>query len=261
MIMNAKKRKVDLKYGAITLRNVIGYNHLCDIVEQENAPRQAEQKIEMSHFTAVIADDHAIVRSGLKAALENERLVDGHNIQVVGEAGNGLDAIAAVKQHRPDMLVLDVSMPIAGGVEVLVETRRWSPDTRVIVFTGISAMGKVSELVEAGVDGLFSKAEDNEDLYQNVPMILQGGRYISPFFTSILDNAPQQSILTDRERQILNLIVAGQSNKEISAHLGISAKTVDRHRTNLMQKLDVHSVAQLIAYSLRVGLIDPAAEI
>ncbi len=215
----------------------------------------------MSHFTAVIADDHAIVRSGLKAALENERLVNGHTITVVAEAANGLDAIAEVKQHRPDMLVLDVSMPMAGGVEVLVETRRWAPDTRIIVFTGISAMGKVSELIEAGVDGLFSKAEDSQSLYQQVPMILQGGRYISPFFSDILEKAPERSALTDRERQILNLIVAGQSNKEISRHLGISAKTVDRHRTNLMQKLDVHSVAQLIAYSLREGLIDPAAEI
>ncbi len=215
----------------------------------------------MSHFTAVIADDHAIVRSGLKAALENERLVNGHTIKVVAEAANGLDAIAEVKQHRPDMLVLDVSMPMAGGVEVLVETRRWAPDTRIIVFTGISAMGKVSELIEAGVDGLFSKAEDSQNLYQQVPMILQGGRYISPFFSDILEKAPERSALTDRERQILNLIVAGQSNKEISRHLGISAKTVDRHRTNLMQKLDVHSVAQLIAYSLREGLIDPAAEI
>lgn len=215
----------------------------------------------MSHYTAVIADDHAIVRSGLKAALENRTLVDGHIIDVVAEAGDGLDAIAAVKQHRPDLLILDVSMPMAGGVEVLVEARRWTPDTRIIVFTGISAMGKVSELIEAGVDGLFSKGEDNQGLYRHVPMILQGGRYISPFFTSIIDKAPVQSTLTDRERQILNLIVAGQSNKEISGHLGISAKTVDRHRTNLMQKLEVHSVAQLIAYSLREGLIDPAAEI
>ena len=215
----------------------------------------------MSQYTAVTADDHAIVRSGLKAALENEKLVDGHNISVVAEAGNGLDAIAVVKQHRPDLLVLDVSMPMAGGVEVLVETRRWSPETRIVVFTGISAMGKVSELIDAGVDGLFSKAEDNQALYQHVPMILQGGRHISPFFISIMSEAPKQSALTDRERQILNLIVAGQSNKEISGHLGISAKTVDRHRTNLMQKLEVHSVAQLIAYSLREGLIDPAAEI
>ncbi|WP_422342648.1 LuxR C-terminal-related transcriptional regulator [Parasphingorhabdus sp.] len=215
----------------------------------------------MSHYTAIIADDHAIVRSGLKSALENQQLVDGHIVEIVAEAGNGMDAIAAVKQYRPNLLVLDVSMPIAGGVEVLVETRRWSPDTRIIVFTGISAMGKVAELIEAGVDGLFSKAEDNEGLYQHVPLILQGGRYISAFFTDIMDNAPQQSGLTGRERQILNLIVAGQSNKEISGHLGISAKTVDRHRTNLMQKLDVHSVAQLIAYSLREGLIDSAAEI
>ncbi|VAW01103.1 Two-component transcriptional response regulator, LuxR family [hydrothermal vent metagenome] len=212
-------------------------------------------------YTAVIADDHAIVRSGLKTALESDIPLDGFKITVVAEASTGLDAIAAVKQYRPQLLLLDVSMPMAGGVEVLIETRRWSPETRIIVFTGISALGKVSELVEVGVDGLFSKAEDSEGLFKQVPMILQGGRYISSYFTDILNEAPKQGALTGRERQILNLIVGGQSNKEISIHLGISAKTVDRHRTNLMQKLEVHSVAQLIAYSLREGLIDPAAEV
>lgn len=212
-------------------------------------------------FHAVIADDHAIVRAGLKTALETPGLVETDGIGIVAEAADGLEAIAALRQHRPDLLLLDVQMPRAGGSEVLLEARRWSPDTKVVVLTGISALGKVSELVAAGVDGLFSKGEDNAELYQQLPNILRGRRHIAASFVTFLEEAPERPDLTAREMQVLNLIVAGQSNKEIAATLGISAKTVDRHRTGLMQKLDVHSVAQLIAYALRERLIDPAVEL
>jgi len=212
-------------------------------------------------YHAIVADDHAIVRAGLKTALESAELFPGCPIEVVAEADNGIDAIAAVKRLRPNLLLLDVAMPMAGGVEVLVETRRWSPATRIVVFTGVSAIGKISELIDIGVDGLFSKATSNEEMYARIPSILQGQRFIGSYFKEILDRQPAPSGLTDRERQILNLIVGGRSNREIADWLSISVKTVDRHRTSLMQKLDVHSVAQLIAYALREGLIDPAIEL
>jgi DNA-binding NarL/FixJ family response regulator len=208
----------------------------------------------------IIADDHVIVRAGLRAALESPALFPDCPIKVVDEVGNGIDAIAAVKRHKPRLLLLDVSMPMAGGVEVLVETRRWCPDTRVVVFTGITAQAKISELIETGVDGLFSKSTSNEEMYARIPGILNGQRYIAAFFDAILEEKPKQSSLTDRERQVLNLIVSGRSNREIAEYLVISVKTVDRHRTSLMRKLDVHSVAQLIAYALREGLIGPAME-
>jgi DNA-binding NarL/FixJ family response regulator len=212
-------------------------------------------------FHAVIADDHAIVRAGLRTALETPGLIEMDGIKVVAEAADGLQAIAALRQHRPQLMLLDVQMPHAGGLEVLVEARRWSPDTRIVVLTGVMALGKISELVSAGVDGLFSKGEDNSELYRQLPNILRGRKHIAEGFVRMLEDAPEQTALSARERQTLNLIVAGRSNKEIAETLGISAKTVDRHRTNLMQKLDVHSVAQLIAYALREGLIDPAAEL
>ena len=212
-------------------------------------------------FHAVIADDHAIVRAGLRTALETPGLIEVDGIKVVAEAADGLQAIAALRQHRPQLMLLDVQMPHAGGLEVLVEARRWSPDTRIVVLTGVMALGKISELVSAGVDGLFSKGEDNSELYRQLPNILRGRRHVAASFVRMLEDAPEQTALSARERQTLNLIVAGRSNKEIAETLGISAKTVDRHRTNLMQKLDVHSVAQLIAYALREGLIDPAAEL
>ncbi|PUB18612.1 response regulator transcription factor [Yoonia sediminilitoris] len=207
-------------------------------------------------FTCVIADDHAIVRAGLRAALTTPGLIEPGGIDVVAEAANGLEAIACLRQHRPHLLLLDVQMPFAGGTEVLLEARRWSVDTKIVVLTGISSVGKLSELIDAGVDGIFSKATENDELYATLPLILRGGRHVSQHVVDSLDSSPPAVSLTDRERQTLNLVVAGRSNKEIAETLGISAKTVDRHRTNMMQKIGVHSVAQLIAFALREGLID-----
>jgi len=215
----------------------------------------------MSRFQCVIADDHAIVRSGLRTAMETPGLIEQDGIEVVGEAANGLEAIAAVRRLRPHLLLLDVQMPHAGGIEVLLEARRWSPGTRIVVLTGISAPGKLAELVDAGVDGLFSKSTSNDELYAALPKIQRGGRKVSDHVIALLEDAPRISPLTDRERQILNLVVAGRSNKEMAEILGISVKTIDRHRTSMMQKLDVHSVAQLIAVALREGLIDSSAEL
>ena len=180
---------------------------------------------------------------------------------MVAEVGDGLSAIAEVRKHRPDLLLLDVSMPLAGGVEVLVEVRRWSPDTKVVVLTGVSAVGLVSDLVEAGVDGLFSKASSNEEMYEKLPNILRGRRHIAKQFLDILEENPKPVILTDRERQTLNLIIRGLSNKEIAEGLGISVKTVDKHRTSLMQKLKVHSVPQLMSLALKEGMIDASLEL
>lgn len=212
-------------------------------------------------YYAVIADDHAIVRSGLRDALEKPGLIEPEGIKVVAEADNGLAAIADVRKHQPDLLLLDVQMPMAGGIEVVVETKRWSRDTKIVVLTGISAVGLVSGLVEAGVDGLFSKASSNDELYEKLPGILRGQRHIAARFVEILEENRKPEILTGRERQILNMIIAGRSNKEIADGLGISAKTVDKHRTSLMQKLKVHSVPQLMALALKEGLIDPATEL
>lgn len=206
---------------------------------------------------AIIADDHAIVRDGIRDALQKPGLVTRDGIQVVAEAADGLAAIEAVRRHRPDILMLDVQMPRADGVAVVVEARRWSADTKIVGLTGVTASGLVRALVEAGIDGLFSKADDNTELYRRLPGILAGQKYIAASFQAILDGSTDPAALTVRERQILNLILSGQSNKEIAGKLGISAKTVDNHRTSMMQKIGVHSVPQLMAYALREGLIDP----
>lgn len=208
-------------------------------------------------WTAVIADDHQIVRQGLRNALESAHLEIPEGIKVVAEASNGFEAISEVKIHQPDLLLLDISMPLAGGAEVVLDIQRWSPKTKIVILTGIQAAGQIAQLLETGVSGIFSKGADLDELYRNLPLILHGGRYIAACFKQTLQKIRTVPALTGRERQILNMIVSGKTNKEMADQLVISPKTVDKHRTSLMEKLDVHSVAELLAYAFREGLIDP----
>jgi len=201
--------------------------------------------------TAIVADDHALLRDGIKGILLS---IEG--ITIVAEAGDGLEAISLVRQHKPGLLTLDMAMPYAQGLEIYEEVRRWSPGTRIIVFTGLTSLGLLSELVTAGVDGLFAKRGDPDKLRESVPLILNGGKVIAPEIVTLLEEGTLASSLTARERQILSLVATGLQNKEIAARLGVSLKTVDNHRTNLMRKLDVHSVAELLSYALREGLLE-----
>lgn len=209
--------------------------------------------------SAVIADDHAIIRDALAAALGDEDALQGQKIEIVERVENGIEAIVAVRKHRPGLLMLDVTMPHAGGTEVLLEARRWSPETRVIIFTGIEARGKIAELVEIGADGVFCKGDDMGEVIRAIPRILEGGRVVCSRFTRMLEEGVDLEPLTDRERQVLSQVVRGRTNREIGEALGISAKTVDRHRTSVMGKTGSHNAAELIAYALREGLIDPNA--
>lgn len=206
-------------------------------------------------YTAVIADDHAIVRSAVATTLADETAMQGYAIEIVADVANGIDAIAAIRKHRPDLVMLDVSMPHAGGTEVLLEARRWSAKSKVVVFTGVEASGKIAELVEAGADGVFCKADEISELAGAIPRILEGARVVCGRFSALLDESVDRVPLTDRETQVLNLVVAGRTNKEIAETLGISSKTVDRHRTSVMSKTGSHSAAELIAFALREGLI------
>lgn len=207
-------------------------------------------------FTAIIADDHAIVRSGLAAALGTPGLIEDQGVEIVAEAEHGIAAIELVKTHRPDLLLLDISMPLASGAEILEDLRRWSPDTKIVVMTAVTAPGLLRGLVEAGVDGLFSKAADNAELFEKLPLILRGARYVAqPIAALIQDQAPSPT-LTGRERQTLTMIVAGRSNAEIAQLMGISPRTAEKHRASLMAKLGVKSAVELMARALQEGLIE-----
>ena len=203
----------------------------------------------MSHSTAVIADDHPMIREGLAQLLKTA------GISVVAEAGDGLEAIAMVRRHKPKLLLLDVAMPYARGIEVFGEARRWSPDTRIVVFSGMTSAGLIGELASAGADGIFLKREDLTALATSIPAILDGQQTFGPGVASLIE-ASGGADLTVREREVLGLVAQGMTNRDIGRRLGISTKTVDNHRSNLMRKVNVHSVAELMSFAMREGLLD-----
>ncbi|MEP3051018.1 MAG: response regulator transcription factor [Erythrobacter sp.] len=210
----------------------------------------------MMKFSAIIADDHAIVRRSLA-----EILAAIGTVEVVAEAENGLETIAMVKGHKPDLLLLDAAMPLARGVQVYGEVRRWSADTKVAVVTGFTATGMLADWLAAGVDGLFLKSADPEEMQRGFTEILNGGKFVSQEVSDKLAAEPEREELTAREREVLALIAAGHQNVAIGEKLFISPKTVEKHRASLMAKLGVNSVSALLVHALREGLLDEHSQL
>lgn len=201
--------------------------------------------------SAIIADDHEIVRRAMK-----DILAEIDDLEVVAEADNGIETIALVKSHRPDLLLLDAAMPLARGVEVFADSRRWSPDTRVAVVTGFTSTGMLSDWMAAGVDGLFLKSCPPEEMKRGFETILAGGQYVSEAVEQKIAQASDGPEITTREREVLALIASGEQNARIAERLCISPKTVEKHRASLMAKLGVNSVSGLLVHALREGLLD-----
>jgi len=204
----------------------------------------------MSEPTAVIADDHPMIRDAIG------QLLKAAGVNVVAQAHDGLEAIAQVRAHLPALLTLDIAMPHAHGIDVLVEARRWSPETRILVFSGMNSAGLYRQIVAAQADGVFVKHGAIELLADAIPRILSGEQIIAPEVMEYLDQARDGPDLTLREHQVLSQLAQGFSNKTIAERLGVSAKTIDNHRTNLMRKVGAHSLAELLAHALREGLLD-----
>lgn len=207
----------------------------------------ARNKLQRS---VVIADDHAIVRQGVKQVLG-----DIPDLSVVAEASDGLSAIQLVKKFQPTMLVVDSAMPMAKGIEVLAETRRWSPQTRVVLLTGFTSAGILAQWLDAEVEGLLLKSCAPNEMRDCFQAILEGGRFFAQDALKILEEATEREALTDREREVLSLLAMGFQNSGIGERLNISPRTVEKHRASLMEKVGVTSLAELIAYALREGLI------
>jgi len=203
------------------------------------------------YSTVVIADDHAMVRQGTAQVLEQLK-----GVKLVAQADNGIEAIALVKMHKPTLLILDAAMPMARGIEVYTEARRWSPKTRIVLQTGFTSAGLLSDWLDAGIDGLILKTSECDEARLAFETVLNGGTYVATAVRELLDGAAKDISPTSRERQVLALIAAGNNNRSIADKMNISIKTVEKHRSSLMAKLNVHSVAELMVYALREGLLD-----
>lgn len=212
-------------------------------------------------FSVVIAEDHTILREGLKALFTSQP-----EFEVVGEAEDGLQAIRCVQTYGPDIILMDLSMPKLNGLEAIKEIKKLNSATKVIVLTVHSAEEYVLATLEAGADGYILKDANRFELLMAMNHVLEGKRYLSPSVSEkVIDGylegkktVKSQSAwetLTQREREILKLIAEGFKNKEIADTLCISKKTVEKHRTNLMTKLDLHNVAALTSFAIEKGLV------
>jgi DNA-binding NarL/FixJ family response regulator len=212
-------------------------------------------------YRIVIAEDHRILREGLRSLFSSNP-----DIEVAGEAENGLDAIRCAEKIKPDLLLIDLSMPKMSGLDAIAEIKHQCPDTKIMVLTVHKAEEYVFEALKAGADGYLLKDATYTELKLAVESVLSGKPYLSPGISEKLvasylesgkpvKNESAWDTLTQRERQILKLIAEGNKNKEIAACLCISLKTVEKHRSNFMKKLDLHNASEITAFAIEKGLI------
>jgi len=204
----------------------------------------------------LLADDHEIVRQGLRVLLERE------GFQVVGEASNGHEALKLCEANHPEVAILDVSMPLLNGVDAAREIIKSNPRTRVVLLTMHTEDHLILESLRAGVTGYVLKTRAAAELVQALRAVCRGEMFLTQSISrtivqAFLQNEPlAANPISDRERQVLQLVAEGKTTKEIASLLGISVKTAESHRSNLMDKLNIHDTAGLVRYAIRIGLIE-----
>jgi two-component system, NarL family, response regulator NreC len=207
--------------------------------------------------SVLLADDHPVFRQGLRALLEREKF------EVVGEASDGLEAIAAAERLQPQVVVIDLAMPALNGIDAVREIVKRVPRAKAVLLTMHTEEHHVLEALRAGAKACVSKSQAAEHLLQAIKDVCAGGVYLSPHVSGAVVQAYLAKTelpydpLTPRERQVLQLIAEGKTTKETAAVLEVSVKTAETHRTNLMEKLDIHSTAGLVRYAIRRGLLQP----
>ena len=207
----------------------------------------------------LLADDHTLVRAGVRRILEAQP-----GMVVVGEVEDGAQALKALKENPPDVLVLDLTMPGTDGFEVLARAKQMVAGLKIIVLTMHADAEYVARAVREGADGYLLKDSAVTDLVAGIEAVREGRAYFTPRIqrelTEILRAKPEPSpleMLTEREREVLKCVAEGLSTKEIASRLDISARTVETHRANVMRKLDLHSIARLVQFAIREGLVNP----
>ena len=205
----------------------------------------------------LLADDHQIIRDGMKVFLERE----GYNVNA--QAQNGQDAVRLAQSFRPDVVVLDITMPILNGLDAAREILHNSPNTKAVLLSMHDESKYVLEGLRIGIKGFVTKTHAAEDLLLAIRQAMQGMTYVSPELSQAVFEAIQtnkdvmQDPLTPRERQVLQLVAEGKTTKESAQLLNISPKTAETHRARIMEKLNIHATAGLVRYAIRRGLIRP----
>lgn len=216
----------------------------------------------MPRTRIMIADDHVLVREGIRALLA---LHD--DVEVVGEASDGKEAITMADKLRPDIVLMDISMPGLGGLEATVEIKKTNPDIKILVLSQYDDKEYVRRFLKAGVAGYILKKAVGEELITAIRAVARGEAYLYPSIaSSVIDGYLVKDIkevedpfdrITDRELQVLKLIAEGLSHKDIASTLGISTKTVIAHQSNICEKLDIHTKAGLIKYAYKKSIVKP----
>jgi DNA-binding NarL/FixJ family response regulator len=215
----------------------------------------------MNAVRILVADDHGVVRKGLRLILERH---DG--LEVIGEAADGREAVRLAEELSPDIVIMDVGMPQLNGIDATAQILHRNPRAGVIILSMHSDEGYIVRALSAGAKGYLLKDSAEEDLIQAVRIVAQGRPFFSPRITqTLLDDYVRQlrqkglqdsyDLLTEREKEVLQLISGGKSNKEVATILGLSVYTVETHRTNLMQKLNLHNTAEIVLYAVRKKII------
>jgi DNA-binding NarL/FixJ family response regulator len=215
----------------------------------------------MTKITILIVDDHAVVRQGLRALVSAEP-----DMQVVGEAANGREALQLTGEFAPEVVVMDVAMPEMSGLAATREIMREHPGTRILVLSSYGDEDTVQQILQAGASGYLLKQTAANELSEAIRQVRRGNTYIAANLAQRLRKlqtsgpggrpGPARRTLTAREVQVLQLIAEGLSNKEIAKNLGISAKTVEKHRQQVMNKLGIHEIAGLTRYAISKGMLE-----
>ncbi|MGN6183886.1 MAG: response regulator [Thermoanaerobaculia bacterium] len=209
----------------------------------------------------LLADDHSIVRRGMRSLLETEP-----SVEVVAEAADGLEALRMCEEHHPDVLILDVAMPKLNGIDVAARAQKMQPAPLAIMLSMYLDESYVMRSINAGARAYLLKDATDEDLLPAIRAVAAGKSFFSPAVSGVLAEEYMQQLqerglddsydlLTDREREVLHALAEGRSNKEVAALLDVSVSTVETHRGNLMQKLNLHSTAEIVLYAVRKRLI------
>ncbi len=218
-----------------------------------------------SFFNILLADDHVMFRQGIRKILEN---IEG--LEVVGEAGDGLELLDLVKKTLPNLVLMDISMPNLRGLEAAREIKKINPATKVLILTIHKEEEYLQQALSDGVKGYLIKEDADSTLLLAIDILRKGGTYISPLLRSQLAHlfmhrsqpetgliSPSKEHLTTREREIITLIAQGKSSKEIAKLLRLSERTVHCHRENIMKKLNIKNIAELVKYALQQHYVDP----